>query len=174
MNELVRLADGGTFVVRPMRADDADVVGAGVASLSPTTLRLRFFTPMPRLTAGVLADLTAIEPGQRIVLLAFEAGSGRLAGGARAVRHRANPATADIAVTIGDAFQRRGLGSTLLVALVRAARAEGIEQLAGHVLVENAGGRALVRSAGGHTAFDEPGVLRFAIPIARRAALVAA
>ena len=51
MNErTVRTRDGGRFTVRPMTADDADVVLAGFNGLSPTSLRHRFFSPVPRLS----------------------------------------------------------------------------------------------------------------------------
>jgi GNAT superfamily N-acetyltransferase len=161
MNELIRLPDGGTFLVRPMERRDAAAVRAGFAALSPGSLRSRFFTPVPRLTEGVLADLTAVEPGRKIVLLAFTSDRGELAGGARAVRDRVDPTRADIAVTVADAFQGRGLGTALLRELRHEARLQGVEHFGGHVLVDNDAARRLLTAAGGRLAFDEPGVLRF-------------
>jgi GNAT superfamily N-acetyltransferase len=167
MNErVIRTRDGGRFVVRPMTAEDADAVLAGFDRLSPTSLRYRFFSPVPRITPGVADDLVRIDPASRIVLLAFT-DDGRLAGGARAVRHRDDPATADVAVTVGDPFQRRGLGSKLLKLLGTAALAEGIDRLAGHVLVDNPGGRGLLIANGAVCRLDEPGVLAFEIPLGR-------
>lgn len=167
MNELVRLRDGASVVVREMRPTDADAVREGFRSLSAESLRRRFFTPAPRLTAGMLEDLTAVDPGRRLVLLAFETGTGRLLGGARAVRLRHDPGAADVAVTVGDECQGRGLGTALLRELVRAARAQGIERLRGNVLVDNGPAKRLLRAAGAHLVFDEPGVLRFELPLVR-------
>jgi RimJ/RimL family protein N-acetyltransferase len=172
MNELVRLRDGGTFLVRPMEVGDAPVVRAGYEALSPATLRARFFSPVPRLSPATLDDLVAVVPG-RIVLLAFDARSGELAGGVRAVRFPDGRDAADVAVTVGDSYQRRGLGLALLRCLRRAAAAEGIGRLAGHVLVDNDAARRLIRAAGGRTAFDEPGVLRFEIPVDQPATVAA-
>jgi RimJ/RimL family protein N-acetyltransferase len=148
-----------------MEATDADAVRAGFASLSASSLRSRFFSPVPRLTSALLDDLTAVRPNQ-IVLLAFERSTGHLAGGARAIRLRDDPVAADLAVTVGDAFQGVGLGSALVRRLRRAAGSDGIERFSGHVLVDNAAARALLRRAGATAALDEPGVLRFEIRIA--------
>jgi hypothetical protein len=57
--------------------------------------------------------------------------------------------------------------------LRRAARSQGIERLTGHVLVDNGPAKALLRSAGAVLAFDEPGVLRFELPLVRRGVRVA-
>jgi RimJ/RimL family protein N-acetyltransferase len=122
---------------------------------------------MDHLTPGVVADLVRIDPGHRIVLLAFDAATGALAGGARAVRHRDDPSVADVAVTVGAAHRRRGVGGALLRRLRRAALAEGIERFDGHVLIENVAARALLAGAGAVCTFDEPGVLRFEIRLRR-------
>ncbi len=172
MNELIRTRDGSRFVVRAMGATDADAVVASFSTLSPASLRTRFFSPVPRLTSAIVADLTAVEPGRRIVLLALTPG-GAVAGEARAVRERDDPRTADVAVTIADAWQRRGLGAALLHSLRRAALLEGIDRLGGHVLVENEPAKRLVRAAGARFEFDEPGVLRFTIPLVGQVAVAA-
>ncbi len=168
MDEVV-LRDGRRFVVRPMEHGDAGAVRDGFASLSAESLRLRFFSPVPRLTEGLVADLTAVRP-DRIVLLAFavdgDGAVGGLAGGARAIRSAVDPTRADVAVTVGDRFQRAGLGGNLLRRLARAAAAEGVVALGGHVLVDNAAARRLLRRAGARVELDEPGVLRFEIDVA--------
>ena len=169
MSELVRLLDGSTFVIRPMEPWDRATVRDGFGALSPASLRLRFFSPVPRLTAGLVADLTTVEPARRVVLLALDPRTGHLAGEARAIRSRDDPTVADLAVTVADDLQRRGLGTALVRSVRRAARAQGVERLAGHVLVDNAGARAMLRAAGAVLEFDEPGVLRFELPLVRRA-----
>ena len=161
MSELLRLADGSRYLVRPMEPSDAATVRRGFAALSPASLQRRFFSPAPRLSPELLDELTTIDPS-RLVLLAFAADTGMLAGGARATRQGAS---AEVAVTVGDAYQGRGLGTALLGELVAAARRRGVEQLTGHVLVENEPAKRMLRAAGAHLAFDEPGVLRFDLPL---------
>jgi RimJ/RimL family protein N-acetyltransferase len=161
MSELLRLADGSRFLVRPMELRDAASVREGFVQLSPGSLRRRFFSPSPRLSEELLDDLTAVGP-DRTVLLAFATDTGRLVGGARATRAGTD---AEVAVTVADGLQGRGLGTTLLRQLRRAARRQGIERLTGYVLVENEPAKRMLRSAGAHLELDEPGVLRFALPL---------
>jgi GNAT superfamily N-acetyltransferase len=148
-----------------MTTADADAVLAGIAGLSPESHRFRFFGPGPRLSPAVRDDLVAIAE-DRIVLLAFDA-DGTLVGEARAIRHRDDRATADVAITVGDRYQNRGLGSKLLRMLGRDALAVGIDRLAGHVLIDNPGARAMLIRNGAVASFFEPGVLAFEIPLGR-------
>jgi GNAT superfamily N-acetyltransferase len=166
MNErTIRARDGRRFTVRPMTTEDADTVLAGFAGLSPESHRLRFFAPGPRLSPAVRNDL--VHVGERhLVLLAVD-GDGTLVGEARAVRHRDDEATADVAITVGDAYQRLGIGSKLLKLLGAEALAVGIDRLAGHVLVDNPGARGLLIANGAMVTFAEPGVLAFEIPLGR-------
>lgn len=167
MNErTIRIRGGQRVTVRPMTSADAGAVLAGFHQLSPASLRHRFFTPVVRLTPAVAADLVAVDE-QHLVLLAFD-GDGRLLGGARATRHRDDPSTADVAVTVGDDHQRKGLGRKLLRLLRADAKAAGIERLTGHVLLENAAGQALLVGAHAAMWFDQPGVVAFEIPLGRR------
>lgn len=167
MNErTLRIKGGERITVRPMAEADADTVVAGIHRLSPTSLRQRFFSPAARLTPGVAADLTAVDD-RHLVLLAFD-GAGRLVGGARANRHRDDPATAELAVTVGDRHQGRGLGTKLLRLLRTEAKRAGIERLTGHVLLDNAAGQALLVASHATCWIDEPGVMGFEIPLGRR------
>jgi GNAT superfamily N-acetyltransferase len=162
----VRIRGGQRITIRSMRDGDGAAVLDGFAHLSAESRRSRFFSPAPRLAPATAADLTKVD-GEHLVLLAFDAGD-RLVGGARATRHRDDRSVAEVAVTVGDPLQRRGLGTKLLRALRADAATAGIERLAGHVLIDDAAGQALLVS--GHAAvwFDEPGVLGFEIPLGRR------
>jgi len=167
MNErTLRIRGGERVTVRPMTSADADAVLDGFHHLSPTSLRHRFFNPVVRLTPAVAADLVAVDD-QHVVLLAFDA-DGRLLGGARATRHRDDPSTADLAITVADDHQRKGLGTKLLRLLRAEAKAAGIDRLAGHVLLDNAAGQALLVASHAACWFDEPGVIGSEIPLGRR------
>ena len=154
---------GGTYLVRPMAEADGPLVAAAFNRLSEASLRARFFTPVPRIHAGMVADLTRIDD-QRIVLLAFDE-TGAVAAEARAVRHRGDPTSAEVAVTVLDAHQRQGLGSRLLRRLGAAARQQGITQLVGHVLHDNAAANGLLDGGGAERHLAEPGVAGFVIPL---------
>ncbi len=162
----VRIQGGERITVRPMREEDGPAVLNGFAHLSQETLRYRFFSSARRLAPATAADLTKVD-AQHLVLLAFDA-DGHLVGGARANRHRDDPSVADVAVTVGDHLQRRGLGTKLLRALRSDAKAAGIERLAGHVLLDNAAGQALLVSSHAACWIEEPGVMGFEIPLGKR------
>jgi ribosomal protein S18 acetylase RimI-like enzyme len=167
MNErTIRLRGGGRVTVRPMVTDDAADVIAAFGRLSPASLRSRFFSPVVRLTPGVAADLTTVD-AQHIVLLARDE-DGQIVGGARATRLRSDPAIADVAVTVGDHLQGRGLGTKLLRLLRSEAARAGVDRFAGHVLVDNVAAQAMLVAHHAALWIDEPGVLGFEIPLGRR------
>jgi protein lysine acetyltransferase len=168
MNERTIRVQGGERVrVRPMTDGDATTVVDAFAHLSPASLRSRFFSPVPRLVPSVAADLTLVD-ADHLVLLAFGGGGGHLIGGARATRHAEDPTVADVAVTVGDPYQRQGLGAKLLRLLRSDAKAAGIDRLAGHVLVDNAAAQALLVRSHASCWISEPGVIAFEIPLGRR------
>jgi GNAT superfamily N-acetyltransferase len=167
MNELtVRLRGSERITVRPMVEGDEERVLAAFGNLGPASLRYRFLTPTPRLTRALAEDLTRIDPG-RIVLLAFD-GQGNLVGGARAVRRRDDPATAEVAVTVGEHRRREGIGTALLRLVRNRARSMGIDHLAGHVLVDNVAAQQMLVASGAECWLDEPGVIGFELHLRRR------
>jgi Acetyltransferase (GNAT) family len=60
------------------------------------------------------------------------------------------PALAEVAVTVVDAWQKRGLGTLLLEQLTERARAEGVQRYTALVAGENRGAVALLESIGAH------------------------
>jgi GNAT superfamily N-acetyltransferase len=152
------------MVIRPMRASDGTAMRAGFLSLSPASLQQRFFSPIQQVPVELLDQLTVVDPATRLVLLAFD--GPQLLGGARAMRLDA--ATADLAVTVGDAHQGRGVGSALLAELRTAAAAWGVDRLIGHVRMDNEPAKRMLRRAGARLTFDEPGVLRFELGVGLR------
>ena len=167
MNErTIRARGGHRFTVRSMTPDDGPAVAAAFGRLSPSSLRTRFFSPVVRLTPGVVADLTAVDD-RHLVLLAFDP-AGELVAGARATRRRDDPSVADVAVTVGDHVQGLGLGTKLLRLLRTEAADAGVDRFAGHVLVDNPAAQAMLVSSHAAIWVDEPGVLGFEIPLGRR------
>jgi GNAT superfamily N-acetyltransferase len=89
--------------------------------LSPRSRQQRFLTAKPRLTAADLRALTDVDGNHHVALVARDV-AGRAIGIARFVRDRDDPATAEAAVTVVDAWQGRGVGTRLARALSDRAR----------------------------------------------------
>jgi protein lysine acetyltransferase len=73
-------------------------------------------------------------------------------GVARYIRDPGDPAHAEVACTVADAWQRRGVGSALIERLAARARAAGIERVSVRIVVGDEAARRLL----GHVA-DEIG-----------------
>jgi GNAT superfamily N-acetyltransferase len=129
--------DGLRLHVRPVLPGDTGRIARFVQGLSSTTAYRRFLAPTPRLTARALATLVDVDHHDRETLLALTADgpSSRLIGVGQYVR--LTEARAEIALVVGDAWQRRGVGRMLAAQLAQAAAEEGIAELTATVLAEN-------------------------------------
>jgi GNAT superfamily N-acetyltransferase len=134
-------------VVRPLdRAGAPAAVDAVFACLSPRSRFLRFHSPVPRLPASVRARLVDIDGSRHAAVVAETAGpAGPQAVGLAQV-FGAGHGTADVAVAVVDAWQRRGIGRRLLTAVAALAEEIGYTELRGTVLPENLAMQRLARS----------------------------
>jgi ribosomal protein S18 acetylase RimI-like enzyme len=108
--------------------------------LSPESIRRRFSSPRRELSDLELHRLTAMDGWNQYAIGACgRAADGTLEGIgiARYARLPGDDAAAEIAVTVVDAFQHRGIGLALLERIVEAATARGIRRLDAMVLPEN-------------------------------------
>jgi len=119
--------------VRAARADDAARVRAMHERCSPETRRLRYFTSAPRLPEDALARLLMPRDGITLVAVAPDGAIGAMA----TLFHPAHEDAGEIAVLVEDAWQRHGLGTELLRALVDEAAERGLRELRAHVLPWN-------------------------------------
>lgn len=143
--------DVNQLVIRPIAPSDAPALQAGFESLSEMSRYYRFHSGIRRLSDGLLRYLTEVDEIDHVALVAFERrGSGICDGVAvgRFVRNREAPHTAEIAVTVVDRAQGRGIARQLLAALGDAARERGIDTFTMSVISGNTKARRLVRSLG--------------------------
>jgi RimJ/RimL family protein N-acetyltransferase len=135
-----RLRDGARLHIRAIRADDKQALVDLFERLSPQTVYYRFHGVKKSLSRKELVYLTELDFHRQAALVAVLkvdgedqiVGVGRYAGAPRAPEHRA-----EVALTIEDAHQGRGIGSLLLKHLMSVARSEGVTVLDAHVLAEN-------------------------------------
>ena len=140
----VCLRNGTRVLIRPITADDKALLVRGMASLSPQSARLRFLAPKNRLSLAELRYLTEVDQVDHYALVAVLADDPTtLAGVGRWVRDRDHPDAAEVAVLVGDCYQRQGLGTTLGNALADGARSLGIARFNAVMLPENTAARRL-------------------------------
>jgi acetyltransferase len=132
------LADGARVRIRPIRPEDAPRLVAAYDRLSARSAYQRFFSARRRLPPDWARFLATVDYRQRLALIAEgpEEGGGRelLAVARYEPSHDDAP---EVALTVLDAWQNRGLGSALFRALLEAARLRGIRRLRAWVLADN-------------------------------------
>jgi len=145
--KMIPLLGGGALLLRPLTPADSDALAAGSAELSPQSAYFRFHAPRSgRLTGAEVAYLTAVDQWDRAAWTLLEGNKGVAVG--RYFRLQASPYTAEVALTVLDAWQHRGLAKLLLAALMQTGRRAGIERLGGSVLGQNIAALRLLESLG--------------------------
>ena len=133
----VETRDGSRVVIRPISPTDKQALTSGFERLSPESRYRRFFAPLSHLNGSDLRYLTEVDHVNHEALVCFSSGAGAEAiGVARFVRSE-DPTAAEVAVTVVDDWQGRGVATALLERLVSRAREEGIERFLALVLEEN-------------------------------------
>jgi RimJ/RimL family protein N-acetyltransferase len=162
----VVLRDGSKVVIRQVRSADAPLLADGFARLSPESRRLRFLRRKDELSAAELRYFTDVDHHDHEALGALDHAGGRGVGVARYVRDTSDPQAAEIAVTVADDWQGRGLGTELLAQLSGRARAEGIHRFTALVSADNAAMAGLLRSVSASPVHREHGTVEYEIELA--------
>lgn len=166
--EVITLADGGQILVRQLLASDRDELAERYLELSPEGRRLRFFNAPDHLSARLLDYLMDVEGPDRCAVVAFALDEANTPGIAiaRYVRSRDDHSAAEAAVTVLDAYQNRGVATTLLRRLTEEARSHGIATFTASVMWENRDLLDGLRAFGAEVVPCEPGVasVRIAVP----------
>lgn len=118
----VRLPDGGTVALRPLRVDEMAVLEAVFEGLSPQSRTQRYLVPTPRLTGSARRVLSNVDGRDHVAWVALL--DDRPVGICRYVRTTHD--TAEVAFEVVDAAQGRGIGTALLDAVTTVACAHGI------------------------------------------------
>jgi len=162
----VVLPDGSAVLIRQVRSADAPLLADGFARLSPQSRQLRFLRRKDELTPAELRYFTDVDHHDHEALGALDQAGGRGVGVARYVRDTGDPRAAEIAVTVVDDWQGRGLGSELLAQLADRARAAGIRRFTALVSADNAAMTALLRRVCADPVHREGGTVEWEITLA--------
>lgn len=130
--------DGACIVVRPLRADDAAREQQFIESLSDDARYMRFFRRFTSVPHELLAKLMDIDYDRSMALAAVirsEDGEQFLGVARYGATDRED--VAEFAVAVLDSWQKRGIASVLVSALMSFARDHGFKTFTGDVLPEN-------------------------------------
>lgn len=138
-----------SLTIRALQPEHADLEVRFGLALSRESRYERFLGGGVKLTPELLARLVNVDFSRDAALIATVAfaGSETPVGVARYALG-ADDDTAEIAVTVADAWHGCGLGRLLLEQLIDIARRNGVRRLTGEVLATNARMLALARRAG--------------------------
>src|SRR5712691_5128096 len=136
------LRDGGSIHIRALRPDDKQRLLELFERLSSRSVYFRFFQTKQRLTDEELRYFTELDFTRDVALVATlqEGQEEHIIGVGRSFRinEEGKPTThAEVAFTVADAHQGRGVGTLLLEHLATLARRQGIDTFEAYVLGEN-------------------------------------
>jgi RimJ/RimL family protein N-acetyltransferase len=157
----VVLREGSEVLIRPVQSADAPLLADGFGRLSARSREMRFLTRKKQLSAAELRFFTDVDHRDHEALGAVDQADGRGVGIARYIRDAADPHAAEVAVTVIDDWQGRGLGTELLVQLSDRARQEGIRRFTGVVAEDNAAIAGLMRNMSARLIRRAPGTLEY-------------
>jgi GNAT superfamily N-acetyltransferase len=162
------IIDGQLVTIRPLDASDAKIEADFVHNLSDETRHYRFLGAVKELSPTDLKRLCDVDGQYTMAFVATvqDAGRERQIG----VSRYAEGATAEareMAVTIADEWQHKGLGSVLARHLIDYARGHGVTQLYSIDLAENAAMRHLAHDLGMslRRSLDDPSQVIYSLPL---------
>jgi GNAT superfamily N-acetyltransferase len=143
------LKDGTRVLIRPIHKEDAAIERAFLKRLSPESRRLRFLGQLGEPSDELIRNLTDIDyrRDMAFVALVHRDGEKREIGVAR-YSTSANGKNCECAVTVGDEWRNRGLGTLLMRHLIEVARSRGVRSMMSIDEADNTGMRDLAKFLG--------------------------
>lgn len=149
----VTLDDGTRLLMRPISASDATDFKEGFERLSKQSRYFRFFSHMKKMPDWMATQLTRVDHHDHEAWVAIDVSTDHPigVGVARYIRSDDDPHTAEVAITVVDSHQHRGVAIHLVEQLAKTARTNGIDKFSANVLGDNDAVQGLARHFGGHT-----------------------
>jgi len=159
------LRDGSEVLIRPVQGTDAPLLADGFARLSARSRQMRFLRTKNELSPAELRYFTEIDHHDHEALGAVDRANGRGVGVGRYVRSAEDAQSAEIAVTVVDEWQGRGLGTELVAQLSERAREEGIRRFTALVAADNVAVAELARTVGAELVCRESATVVYEVPL---------
>ena len=139
--EIMRV-DGTDLTVRAINIGDVERLARLFTRLSPSSVHFRFFSPISRPPRAALLRLSAVDHMRRDALVALD-GDEIVA----VARYDGRPGSnqAEIAITVEDSWQHRGVGKRLARRLAILATDRGYDTFVATMLPDNRAALGLVR-----------------------------
>jgi RimJ/RimL family protein N-acetyltransferase len=145
------LRDGTPAMIWPLLPTDGKALREMFRRLSPASRQRRFLSTLRDLDDAMIRRLVGGVDGEHHIALVLVVlppdGEEWPVGVARLVQDPADPATAEVAFTVLDEWQGRGVGTALAEALI-ARRPAGVRRLRADVEAENEASLALLTRTG--------------------------
>ena len=166
----VPMRDGTVLHLRPVLPGDNARTTDGPVEFSRETLYRRFQSVRSP-SKTLMAYLFEVDYRDHFVFVLTEGSDGPVVADVRFVRDETNPAEAEVAFIVGDAYQGRGIGTFLMAAIAVAADYDGVQRFTARVLSDNYPMRAILDHFGARWHRDDLGVVTTEIAVPRAADL---
>jgi acetyltransferase len=133
-----RMLDGTPVFVRPLKPEDGALYPEFFRSLTPEDLRLRFFAPLRELSQDMIERFTRLDYSRAMAFIAIDETDGKMLGVVRLHYDPGGKTAGEYAVNIRSGLKGKGLGWVLMRRIIEYARSEGLKEIHGEVLNENA------------------------------------
>jgi Acetyltransferase (GNAT) family len=136
MNRTLEGSPAGLALLRPAGPADSADIREFVCGLSPRTQRLRFFACVAPPSTGLLRALCGTS-GRADILVVTDSDGTIIAHGMAADAPAHDGLESSIGLVVADDWQRRGVGTRIMAALIRRAARRGVGSLVLEVLPDN-------------------------------------
>lgn len=154
----VQVRNGDWFYLRPVLPGDVERTMNGPVEFSSETLYRRFQS-VRKPTKALLEYLFEVDYADHFVWVMTEGALGPVVADARVVREGHEATTAEVAFTVGDDYQGRGIGTFLMDALVVSANCLEIQRFTARVLSDNYAMRRILDRLGAVWQREDLGVV---------------
>jgi nucleotide-binding universal stress UspA family protein/RimJ/RimL family protein N-acetyltransferase len=161
----ITLRNGARVTLRPIAPEDKPLLAAIFERLSEQSRYRRFFTSKAELSAAELDYFVDVDHSDHEAIIAIDPSDGEALGVARYIRSTDDREVAEVAVTVADDWQRRGLGRALLDRLTYRARREGVRRFSALVQSENSASLGLLEGVGDTQRRSDTGVVELVIEL---------
>jgi acetyltransferase len=131
------LKNGTSVLLRPIKPEDEGRFNELFKSLSPESMRFRFFQIMKELSHEALTRYCNLDYDREVAIVAeLQQGSRQIIGAGRVIVEP-DGKSGEFAVLVGDQWQGLGLGSRLMDCIITVARDMRLERIFGYVFSNN-------------------------------------